>query len=69
VAGKMGASYEVTYEVIRSVHGVAVYTKVDITRDVLISGKLRYPAVLWSWKCQINQPLVQNVYIFNDKQQ
>jgi hypothetical protein len=43
---------------VRSVHEVARYTKIHIKYNVLISGKLRYPAILWSQRYLILQLLL-----------
>jgi hypothetical protein len=42
----------------RSVRVVARYTKVHIKHNILISGKFRYPANLWSRRCRISQFLL-----------
>jgi hypothetical protein len=59
-----GTGYQVTSQMVRSVHEVARYTKIHVKYNVLISGKLRYPATLWSGGCQISQILlyVENQY-------
>jgi hypothetical protein len=43
---------------VRPVHVVARYTKIHIKYSILISGKLQYPANLWSRRCQISKILL-----------
>jgi hypothetical protein len=50
--------YQLTSYSVRSVHGLARYTKIHVQYNILISGKLRYPANSWSWGCRISQILV-----------
>jgi hypothetical protein len=55
---KQKRRYEVTSYTVRSVHEIARHMKIRIKYNILISGKLPYPAHLWSRRWQIAQILV-----------